>query len=241
MTYYDKTNSYSNQTCVADNFYNENFGNLSFNVYRDAFTKSTPTPMASINAECRFLLAQAGTDGTGTITQFDMKASATPGKPAGGSNPGNGNGNSAVGNSGLSVGAKAGVGVGVALAAIAILLALFLLRRRKKARQVPQEEEEVFQKPELDGTGYVAKEKNPHEHGGELGGEGLAELPVSYHPVEAMNETPWELPAEEKRVEMPDKEPSEMMGSVGVQKGTGTGVVGSGNSASQGIGVVPAV
>ncbi|KAF2732665.1 hypothetical protein EJ04DRAFT_525135 [Polyplosphaeria fusca] len=147
--------------------------------FTGAMDKQTPKP---VNNECQFLLAQAGENGTETIKDFDFAKTATSSDSSSPTSTGLIKASESGG--GLPIGAKAGIGVGIAVVVIsAMCLALFLFRRRKR-----QSTETTFEKAEMDGTGM----KGPGK---------VFEAPAVIAEVPAMNETPIELPSEERPVE----------------------------------------
>ncbi|KAF2475933.1 uncharacterized protein BDR25DRAFT_278699 [Lindgomyces ingoldianus] len=174
LTYWSKYNNNSDGSCDIKGYINPSSGNLSD--YAGAMTKQTPSN--NLTAECRFLLDQAGVNGTGTITNFDFaRATASPTPTR---NPGK---QPAT----LSIGAKAGIALGAAVAVILVLLlALFVLHRRKQARK----SEANFDKPELDGTGVDIVEKY---QGRELGAEHVAEMEHLPAEVSTVHDPPVEL------------------------------------------------
>lgn len=180
MSYWSRNNDTSDRTCAARTPENPR-------LYAGVFTKQNAT--ANLDPECKFLLDQAGVNGTGTITNFDF-ARSTGGSTTSNSSP-------QPENTGLSVGAKAGIGIGVAIGVIAaLLLALFVLHRKKKAIKTTEQ----FDKPELDGSGVTPREKN---HGAELGEGAIVEAPYMISEVHATNNVPWELDGNAIRGELP--------------------------------------
>lgn len=189
MSYWSRTNTSDHQPCTLP----ENPDNP--RLYAGLFSVQEPQ---SPDAECKFLLDQAGPEGTATITNYDFARATDPSSSNSDSQSDRGSGFS------MSIGAKAGIGLGVAVGVIAILLlALYFLRRKKKAKRAAVEAETMqgddrFAKPELDGTSVGRLEKDgtdadqkylyEHNHGAEQ--NHIVEAPAE---VPAMNDAPWEL------------------------------------------------
>lgn len=184
MSWWSKYNSSSDGDCKLKGNIDKYVGNLSD--YDGIMTRQTPT--LNLDAECKFLLDQAGVNGTGTITDFQLEK-ATPAPTSSSTTNSTLNGD---GSNGLSIGAKAGIGLGgAAVVIMALLLVLFVLHRKKKSTKQNHENldkgghEEQPLKAELEGRSVP-----------EMDGEGkVAEVPY-------MNATPWELPVNEQPVEM---------------------------------------
>ncbi|KAL9051727.1 MAG: hypothetical protein Q9162_005829 [Coniocarpon cinnabarinum] len=138
------------------------------------------------NATCAALLAQAKSDGTGTITSYPVGSTPTAGPGPIGSPTDNQD-------SGLSTGAKAGIGVGVALGVLLLLGAIvaFFLRKQRKAKLAREKaaSDGVYDgKPELGGNGVERSETAM------LDGDALP--PAERHEVGAGDVSrPVELPA----------------------------------------------
>jgi hypothetical protein len=187
MSWWSKYNSSSDGDCKIKGNIDSAIGNLSD--FNGIMTRQTPA--LNLDRECKFLLDQAGVNGTGTVTDLQF-ARATPAPTSSSTSTNGGSSSDRDQNSGLSIGAKAGIGLGAAAVVIlALLLILFVLHRKKKAAKqdhkdlgkVPPEAQPL--KSELEAKSMMEME----------GAGRMAEVPC-------MNATRWELPADERPVEM---------------------------------------
>ncbi|KAF2194180.1 carbohydrate-binding module family 43 protein [Zopfia rhizophila CBS 207.26] len=196
IDYWSKHNSFSQGDCKIKGYIDPANGNLSD--YDGAMKKQTPS--VNLNAECKFLLEQAGVNGTGTITNYDFARATSSTNPTNTGNPSNQNSNQ---KSSLSIGAKAGIGLGAAAAVIlTLLLVLFILHRKKQARKA-----QTFENPELpaDNTGASMAEKYRYQ---ELGLENVAEMehPPAEAPTGLNPEQPVELHGDAAVAELEQRE-----------------------------------
>lgn len=183
MSRLSRTHANESEPCILPEHHNNP------RIYAGLFTfQEDPT----FDAECKFLLDQAGPEGTGAITNFDFARSTQ--------SPSNSVPNNTGSGSSLSVGANAGIGLGVAAGVmLALILAMFLLRRRKKAREVAGGDDPL-RKAELSGTGVGYLEKDgtdlytAKDNYGVVRRYQVVEVPADVpSEVPAMNDQPWEL------------------------------------------------
>ena len=187
MSWWSKYNGSSDGDCKIKGKIDPVLGNLSD--FDGMMTLQTPA--LNLDGECKFLLDQAGVNGTGTVTDFQF-ARATPAPTSSSNATNSGSSSDRDQKSGLSIGAKAGIGLGAAMVVImALLLILFVLHSRKKAIKQDHKDsgkvgpEQQQLKAELEAKSML-----------EMEGAGMmAEVPC-------MNATPWELQADERPVEM---------------------------------------
>ena len=187
MSWWSKYNSSSDRDCKIKGTINPVLGNLSD--FNGIMTRQTPA--LNLDGECKFLLDQAGVNGTGTVTDFQF-ARATPAPTSSSTSTSNNSSLDRDQSSEISIGAKVAIGLGAAVVVIiALLLILFVLHRRKKVTKQDHKDlgkggpEEQPLKAELEAKSMIEME----------GAGTMAEVPC-------MNATPWELPADDRPIEM---------------------------------------